>query len=183
LCHVAIVGHLTPHADLPGHDLTYQGGHGLLAIPASLNAEADLPRSLAADLHGAERAAGAALALLLQRERAGEAAFVEVSLADAAGALAASLRHGLTKPGALLGGGYAPYNLYACPDGWIAIAALEPAFWARFVESVERPDWADAASTDPRAVASLFKTRPRAAWLELATKWDLPIAAPIDVTG
>jgi alpha-methylacyl-CoA racemase len=181
LCHVAIVGHRSPHADDPGHDLTYQGAYGLLALPADLDDAAPLPRSLVADLHGAEQAACAALALLLQRERTGEAAFVEISLADAAGALGASLRHGLTKPGALLGGGYAPYNVYACADGWIAIAALEPAFWARFVQAVERPEWADAAATDPQAVAALFRTRTRAAWIEVATRWDLPISVPVDL--
>ncbi|MDF1504844.1 CoA transferase [Roseisolibacter sp. H3M3-2] len=34
LCHVAIVGHASPHASRPGHDLTYQAAEGLVAPPA-----------------------------------------------------------------------------------------------------------------------------------------------------
>jgi alpha-methylacyl-CoA racemase len=181
LCHVAIVGRLSPFADEPGHDLTYQGAHGLLSLPAELSADVELPRSLLADLHGAEQAASSGLALLLHRERTGAAAFAEVSLENSAGALAASLHFGLTRPGAFLGGGYAPYNVYACSDGWIAIAALEPAFWARFIEAVDRPDWQDAGSVDPREVAALFRSRSRAAWLDLAAAHDIPLSAPIDI--
>src|SRR5581483_9176844 len=69
LCHVAIVGLPSPEADLPGHDLTYQASAGLLD-PAGTGS---LPRTLVADLGGAERAVSAALALLLARERTSEA--------------------------------------------------------------------------------------------------------------
>ena len=47
LVQVAIVGHAAPLQELAGHDLTYVGRHGLLAPP-------DLPRTLVADLGGAE---------------------------------------------------------------------------------------------------------------------------------
>ena len=81
LVHVAIVGHSTPD-DSPGHDLTYTAAHGLVAPPL-------LPRTLVADLGGAERAVSTALALLVARERTGEAARAEVALADTAAAFAA----------------------------------------------------------------------------------------------
>src|SRR4051812_5394622 len=56
LVHVAIVGHAPPREDVAGHDLTYAAEHGLVAPPA-------LPRTLVADLAGAERAVSTALAL------------------------------------------------------------------------------------------------------------------------
>src|SRR5438876_5264584 len=49
LCHAAITGHPPPEDDQPGHDLTYLAAHGLVAPP-------DLPRTLFADMAGAERA-------------------------------------------------------------------------------------------------------------------------------
>src|SRR5215213_6964406 len=48
LCQVAIVGHGAPDQEVPGHDLTYLASAGVLAPPA-------MPRTLAADLLGAER--------------------------------------------------------------------------------------------------------------------------------
>ena len=49
LVQVAIVGHAAPHQDVPGHDLTYLASVGLLTPP-------QMPRTLLADLAGAERA-------------------------------------------------------------------------------------------------------------------------------
>lgn len=105
LAWVAIVGHAAPHADASGHDLTYVASVGLLDPPR-------LPRTLLADLAGAERAVSAALALLYARERGQDAGYAEVSLAEAARSFAEPLRHGLTRPGGLLNGGLPAYNVY-----------------------------------------------------------------------
>ena len=61
LVQVAIVGHPAPDQERSGHDLTYVARHGLLSPPA-------LPRTLLADLGGAERAGTADVALVLARE-------------------------------------------------------------------------------------------------------------------
>jgi alpha-methylacyl-CoA racemase len=164
LCQVAIVGHGAPHQEVPGHDLTYLASAGVLAPPA-------MPRTLAADLLGAERATSTALALLLTRERKGVADYVEVPLGDAAEVLALPLRHGLTRPGGTLGGGFGGYNLYATADGWVALAALEAHFWRRFQSEtgLDNPDIA--------AVQALFLTRTAEDWAAWATERDLPIMA------
>lgn len=180
LCQVAIVGH-SEDPDLPGHDLTYQISAGLLGPPSgSSAAPPTLPRSLIADIGGAQQAANTALALLLARERTGEAGYAMVALADAAHTFAAPLRHGLTAPGGRLGGGYPPYNLYATADGWVAIVALEPGFWSRFVTAVERPELSNpfARGVD-EATAALFRTRSTADWQALATAHDVPIVSLI----
>src|SRR4051794_26225209 len=53
LVQVAIVGHAAPHQEVPGHDLTYLATAGLLVPP-------QVPRTLLADLAGAERAVSTA---------------------------------------------------------------------------------------------------------------------------
>ena len=164
LCHVAIVGHPPPHEDQAGHDLTYVARHGLLSPP-------HLPSTLFADMAGAERAVSAALAVLMARERSGRASSVSVSLEDAAGALAQPLHEGLTAPGALLGGGYAGYNLYAAQAGWIAVAALEPHFAARLAAEM------GLAELDHDALRERFASRPAAEWQRWAQERDLPIVA------
>jgi crotonobetainyl-CoA:carnitine CoA-transferase CaiB-like acyl-CoA transferase len=162
LCQVAIVGHPSPDADAPGHDLTYLAPTGLLSPP-------DLPRTLAADLAGAERAVSAALALLLARERGGEAGFAEVALAAAAESLADPLRHGLTAADGPVGGGFAPYGLYPTQDGWIALAALEPRFQDRLATEL------DLAVLDRGALGRIFRGRTAREWEAWAATRDLPI--------
>ncbi|MEW5988928.1 MAG: CoA transferase, partial [Chloroflexota bacterium] len=145
LCQVAIVGYEPPEENRVGHDLTYQAGMGLLQVAGSRWQVATgrsgpkskiqnakwveereqqplLPKVLVADLAGAERAAMAAVGLLLARERGMGAGYVEVSLAEAARAFAEPWRRGLTAAGGLLGGGLPGYNLYAAKTGWIAVA-------------------------------------------------------------
>ena len=129
LCQVAIFGHPGAERDRAGHDLTYQAAQGLAAPDG-------LPRTLLADLASAERAVGAALGLLLARERGAEAGYAEVTLQEVAADFAAPLRHGLTAPGGLLGGGLAAYGVYAVREGYVAMAALEPHFAARLREEL-----------------------------------------------
>jgi alpha-methylacyl-CoA racemase len=164
LAQVAIVGHPAPAQNAPGHDLTYLAPTGLLTPPA-------LPRTLAADLLGAERTVSAALALLLARQRGEPPAYAEVALADAAETLALPFAHGLTTPGSLLGGGFGGYNLYQARDGWVALAALEPQFWARFCDELGLTAPADDTL---RAVMREYTT---ADWVAWAAARDLPLAA------
>lgn len=164
LSQVAIVGDPAPDDNVPGHDLTYQAGLGLLTPP-------DLPRTLLADLAGAERAVSAALALLLARERGGDGRHAEVSLARSAAAFAEPLRHGLTAPGGSLGGGLPEYNLYRTADAWISVAALEPHFRRRLLDELGLQD---AGYED---LARIFRARSAGEWEKWAAARDLPLAA------
>lgn len=164
LSQVALVGHAPPHAERPGHDLTYLASAGLLSPPA-------LPRTLFADLAAAERAVSAALALLVGQVRGGEAGYTEVALAAVAEELAAPLRHGLTASGGVLGGGAPQYNLYRTREGWLAVAALEPHFRARLAREL------GVAQLDTAALQTHFLARTAAEWEEWGDARDLPLAA------
>ncbi|HEV2388380.1 MAG TPA: CaiB/BaiF CoA-transferase family protein [Candidatus Acidoferrales bacterium] len=164
LCQVALVGYPAPRQNVPGHDLTYQAEAGLLAPPG-------LPPTLWLDLASAERMVGAALGLLLSRQRSGGGAYAEVAIADTARAFAAPLRHRLTAPGGLLGGGSACYNLYPASDGWVAVAALEPRFWQRLRDELKIPSGGRAR------LAAAFRARTARQWERWAFERDLPIAA------
>jgi alpha-methylacyl-CoA racemase len=164
LCHVAIVGHLPPHDNRPGHDLTYQASLGLLSPP-------DLPPALLADLGGAVEAVSAAVALLLARERGQGAGIAVVSLAEAARRLGLSHEYGLTTPAGVLGGALPGYNLYQAADGWVAVAALEPHFADRLARELNIP------SLTHDLVAQVFRSRPVQEWEDWAVPRDLPIVA------
>jgi alpha-methylacyl-CoA racemase len=164
LVHVAMVGHAAPHQELAGHDLTYVARHGLLSPPA-------LPKTLLADLGGAERTATAAVALLLGRERGGEDRYAEVALADSAAFFATVWAHGVTAASGPLGGGDPFYGVYESADGWVALAALEPHFRTRVADELGLPARSAAALT------AAFRERSSSDWERWADARDLPLAA------
>ncbi len=164
LVQVAIVGYPHPRQDVPGHDLTYMAHLGLLCPPA-------LPRTLMADIGGAERAVSAALALLLARERGGGARYAEVALSDAAAAFVGPWQHGLTAAGGLVGGGLAAYGLYEAEGGWLALAAIEPHFQERLRAEL------GLAELGREALARAFLARTPAQWEEWADARGIPLAA------
>ena len=122
---------------------------------------------LLADMAGAEMTLSSALALLLQRERGGEAGYAEVALSEAAASLAEPLRYGCTSPGALLGGGIPEYNIYKTADGWIAVAALEPHFKKRLEDAL--------AIATPDQYQNAFAGQSSAYWQEWGQQQDVPI--------
>lgn len=158
---VEIVGHDGEDADRAGHDLTYQAAHGTLRPP-------ELPTVMVADVLGGERAVSAALAGLRLRDRRGGPVRQRVVLDDAARAAADGVRHGLTTPGGLLGGGLASYDIYPTADGHVAVAALEPHFARRLAEAV---------GTTREELATRFAAEPDAHWEDLARRLDLPLVA------
>ena len=164
LVHVAIVGLPPPDDERAGHDLNYVGDLGLLEPPS-------MPRTLLADLAGSERAVSATLALLLRRERDGQAGRELVSLRDAAAVFGEPLAHGLTAATGPLGGGQGIYGLYRAKDGWVAVAALEPHFAGKIAELVGN------GKADGATLSAAFALRDRADWVAWADAHDLPISA------
>jgi alpha-methylacyl-CoA racemase len=167
LCQVAIVGYPPPHEDVPGHDLTYQARFGLLEPP-------HLPRTMIADLAGAQETVHAALALLFARERGQGAHYAQISLAKAAACFAEPLRQGLTAPEGVLGGAFPGYNIYRAREGWIALAALEAHFWLKLGAELE------LSSADRQQLQAIFLTRTALEWEAWAIQHDLPLAAVRD---
>jgi alpha-methylacyl-CoA racemase len=160
LCQVAIVGYPAPRENEAGHDLTYQASLGLLSPP-------HLPRTLLADMAGAEQTISASLALLLARERGYAAYYAEVALSEAAATMAEPYHYGTTVAGATLGGGIPEYNIYRTTDGWVAVAALELHFKQR-LESM-------LGIATPEEYRAAFANHSSAYWQEWGHIQDVPI--------
>jgi crotonobetainyl-CoA:carnitine CoA-transferase CaiB-like acyl-CoA transferase len=161
LNHLAIVGFPSPNENEAGHDLTYQASFGLLNPP-------NMPKTLMADMAGAERAALEGLALLMGR-KAGRQKMV--TLYDAAEYMAQPVKYGLTTDNALLGGGQAEYALYEANDGWLAIAALEPHFSARLKAELRLEE------LNHEALSNKFKQGSTTDWVDWAKQYDIPLVA------
>jgi crotonobetainyl-CoA:carnitine CoA-transferase CaiB-like acyl-CoA transferase len=168
-----------PASTQAGHDLNYMGYAGALADTAPM-----VPPVQVADLAAGSLAAVAEiLAALYERERTGRGRKVEISMTHGAHRFVAHRLAGEPLP-RLLTGGAACYRIYATADGrWLTIAALEPKFWRRLCELIERNDLvARHFAADQKALAeelaSVFASRPLAAWLELFEGEDV-CAGPV----
>jgi crotonobetainyl-CoA:carnitine CoA-transferase CaiB-like acyl-CoA transferase len=145
---IEVVGAPGALAEIPGHDLTYQAEVGLVN-------GMDLPPSLFADMGGALMASEATLKAVLTLKTTGKGTHHEVALSEAAAWLALPRQLGLTTPAGAVGGAHAGYRIYACKNGRVALAALEPHFAARICEA------AGVKLLDP--VKDLFKPATRKA--------------------
>jgi crotonobetainyl-CoA:carnitine CoA-transferase CaiB-like acyl-CoA transferase len=163
------------HSRRAGHDLNYAGWAGMLADTAPA-----LPPLQPADLAaGALAAAVEVLAALLARQRTGRGARLTVSMTHGAHRLV-SFRAGGDPLPRFLTGGLAAYAIYETADGrHLTVGALEPKFFVRLCELLERPELAErqlVAEAQPALAAELartFRRRPLAEWLELFEQEDV----------
>jgi crotonobetainyl-CoA:carnitine CoA-transferase CaiB-like acyl-CoA transferase len=164
LCSITGFGTDGPRATQAGHDLNYLGYAGVLADTAPA-----VPPIQIADLaSGAQAAVIAILAALLERSRTGRGGHIVISMTDGAHAFAAHRLGGEPVP-RLLTGGVACYRIYATSDDrYLTVAALEPKFWQRLCELLERPELLDRAfEPELPELAALFRSRTLADWLGL----------------
>jgi alpha-methylacyl-CoA racemase len=150
-----------------GHDLNYMGWAGALATTAPA-----MPPVPVADLAaGALTAVARILAALLERERTQRGAQIVVSMTHEA--------HELARFAGRLTGELACYRIYQTAEGaHLTIAALEPYFWQRLCELLERPDLLPRAGDAHAELEQIFRRRPLAEWLELFEGEDV-CAGPV----
>ncbi|MFB8388291.1 CaiB/BaiF CoA transferase family protein [Microbacterium sp. NPDC055910] len=176
-CSVNGYGSGGPRDGDPSHDLNYLAYSGALHFSGSADGGPQLSGIQSADLIGGLAGAVGLLAALWSVRGGGPGAKVEVGLADAAlwamGMHVSSwLADGRSHAPAstAVTGAVPSYGVYRCADGrYLAVAALEPQFWAEFVDAAGRPDLL-ARRTDPAAigeVADLVASRDLAAWVQL----------------
>ncbi|MBA4254674.1 MAG: CoA transferase [Polaromonas sp.] len=168
---VTIVGAPGTRAEEPGHDLTYLAENDLIQ---GLN----LPATLYADMGGALATTEAVLQALMSRHATGLGQWREVALSDAAAWLALPRQWGLTQPDGDVGGAHAGYGVYACRDGRVAVAALEPHFAHRLCAAAGLATHATPDMHAPdtrRALAAFFGQHTAEQLQQLAIEQDWPL--------
>ena len=187
-CAITGYGQDGPRSASAGHDVNYMGYAGASSVIGREDAGPVVPGVQVGDLGGGGMAAViAVLAALHRRDATGEGDFCDVSMTD--GVVSWLSIHAaeffatgnVPRPERMhLSGAYPCYRIYPAADGWLTVGALEPQFWARLCELIERPDLAgDAfASGDRRDeviedLGRLFATKTRAEWMELLGPEDV----------
>lgn len=170
-----------PLAQEPGHDINYIALSGALNAFGAAGGKPSPPINMVGDFGGGGMMlAFGMLAGLLHAQRTGEGQVVDAAMTDGS-ALLMSMIWGFRAMGRwsdargtnLLDGGAPFYDTYATGDGkWIAVGAIEPAFYAalRRVLGLSEPLW--ERQFDPaawpamrQALATCFGTRSRDAWV------------------
>lgn len=169
---IEVVGAPGPLAEIPGHDLTYQAEVGLVN-------GMDLPPSLFADMGGALMATEATLKAVLSLKTTGQGSRHEVALSEAAAWLALPRQLRMTTPDGAVGGAHAGYRVYACKNGRVAVAALEPHFALSLCKAAGMPLAHPVKdlfkSETQQAIAAFFASKTRQQLDKLAKAQDIPL--------
>lgn len=167
-CSISGYGKAGPRAGAAAHDLNYVSETGLLGLTAGADGAPAMPQALIADIAGgAYPAVMNILLALLERERTGRGAYLDVSMSDNVFTfLYWALGNGTAagrwpEPGGELLTGASPrYNIYPTSDGrYVAAAPLEEKFWRRFCDIVDLEEGLRDDSEDPEATKAAVAER------------------------
>lgn len=194
-------GQQGPLAETAGHDINYIALTGALHSIGRAGGPPQVPVNLVGDFGGgAMLMAFGICAALWERHRSGLGQVVDAAIVDGTAALMA-LSYTFLAAGSLrpergvnrLDTGAPFYDVYETADGeWMAVGALEPQFYAVFVELLglgdlpnrDLPDRADPANYPAlRALFSArFRERTREEWAEVFRGSDACVAPVLSVT-
>lgn len=182
-CSLSSFGRAPEIRDRVAHDLNLSAMAGVLDLVGGR-----VPRLQLADVTSGLLAATSILAALLARGRDGEGRRFDQPLAAGPLPFLTWSRLELAIGGGgvldtLLGGSCPCYRIYRCGDGArISLAALEPKFWAAFVELIGAEKLRGAAfalgedgARTASAVEKALAAHPRDHWLAAAEEHGLPL--------
>jgi crotonobetainyl-CoA:carnitine CoA-transferase CaiB-like acyl-CoA transferase len=192
-CSITAFGSTGPGTERPGFDPIFQALGGLMTLQG-FGGPPQYLRTAPTDYYTAAVATQAILAALFARERTGRGQRVETSLLRGVMALQAGVAVDYPSKPTLIRDN-PTYRLYQAGDGgWFFLAVGNQAFWTKLCKALDLEQLAD----DPRFASWLlrlennqallplieakFKSEPRAHWLELLAKHDIP-AAPVQTVA
>ncbi|MCK6569824.1 CoA transferase [Myxococcota bacterium] len=197
-CSISGYGQDSPLAHRAGHDFNYLALAGLAGV-TGVDGRVVLPGIQVADIAGgALYPVIGVLAALNERTRTGLGRRVDAAMTDGVAGLGIMLQAkafagaGIDDPGAdELAGALLCYRPWRCADGrTLAVAALEPKFWAAFCAAVGRPELAsDGYATGARKVAveaeleRLFASRTRDEWTAFLAAHDCCVEPVLSLEG
>ena len=170
-CSLSGFGQDGPHAQAPGHDITYLGYAGVLGLLLEAGRRPPVPQLTVGVPTGALMGVVGILAALAARERTGEGAHVDASLVDSAmWLISEDVARAAAEPGPGWGD-LAARAVYQCADGaWVTVAATEARQWTALCAALGLDDLAGHRLGDDEAaaaarLAAAFATRPAADWV------------------
>ncbi len=186
-----------PLALRAGHDINYIAVSGVLHALGRRDEPPVPPINLIGDFAGGGLLCAFGITLaLLERERSGKGQVVDAAMVDGAmnlfSFLAAAVQHNMWGPRGtnIIDTGAHFYEVYETSDGgYMSVGAIEPQFYAEFVDGLGVRDDADFARQHDQSkwpdlkerVAEIFKTKTRDDWTEIFQDRDActyPVLTP-----
>lgn len=195
-------GQTGPFRDRPGHDLNYLGYAGVLDQTGLAGKRPAMSNVQIADLAGgALTCALGILAAVQGAQRSGSGCWVDVGMLDGTLSLQSMALATLHEQGRtfsrgkdFLTGALPNYNLYRCRDGkYLAVGALEPKFFLRFLREIT-PGWLwgkkqttpkegdvpagnkpKSGNNDMGALGALSKSPAKTRWLLMPLRWIIAL--------
>ena len=183
-------GQTGPWNQMAGHDIDYIAVTGALHAIGRADTSPIPPLNLLGDFAGGSMfLLAGVLAALLERGRSGLGQVVDVSIVDGTASLTAFV-HGVRAAGMWrderganpLDTGAPYYDVYETSDGrWMAVGAIEPAFFAELIRLLAMPDAPpqDDATRWPQLrslLAARFRERTQADWVAVFAGTDACVA-------
>jgi alpha-methylacyl-CoA racemase len=183
-------GQTGPWSQMAGHDIDYIAVTGALHAIGRAGGPPQPPLNLLGDFAGGSMfLLVGVLAALWERERSGQGQVIDASIVDGTASLTAFV-HGLFAAGIwhdergvnLLDTGAPYYDVYETADSrWMAVGAIEPAFFAELIRLLELQDappqhdqarWPELRS----ALAQRFRLRTQDEWVSVFAATDACVA-------
>lgn len=186
-----------PLAKAAGHDINYLSLSGALHAIGEPGGRPTVPLNLVADGGGgAMLLVVGILAALLEARTSGRGQVVDAAMTDGS-ALLTTMIYSFKAMGAwspergtnILDGGAPFYGTYRCRDGkWLAVGAIEPQFYGRFLElaGIVDPDFRDQWRRERwpalrERLAAVIATRDRDDWCTIMAGTDACVAPVLDL--
>ncbi len=199
-CSVSGYGQTGPYRDFPGHDNTYAAMGGALGL---VGYSADEPPVMAENIFADVTTAilQATIGILMAicaRERTGRGQLVDLSMTDGVlftlsgiPEVAEYLMMGTVprRGNALFGGAQPCYAVYETADHkYLSLGTLEPHFWKRFCQTIEREDliarqYAPSPAREEvfAELRSIFLEKTRDEWFDVLIRADIPVGKVLDI--
>jgi alpha-methylacyl-CoA racemase len=196
MCSITGYGQDGPMASRAGHDINYVATAGALGLNGThFGPPVPLAVQVADIGGGGLQPAVAILGALVGVQRGDEGRWLDVSMTDSA---VSWLALALAERGAgedvgrgdqRLTGRYACYRVYACKDGgYYSVGALEPKFWTKLCDAVERPDLiasqfatGDEGARVHRAMEGVFLSGTRDEWQQRLAELEVCCEPVLDL--
>jgi crotonobetainyl-CoA:carnitine CoA-transferase CaiB-like acyl-CoA transferase len=184
-CSVSGYGKDGPYAGKAGHDLNYIGVAGSLGVTGNKDKPV-IPGVQIGDIAGGSITAFGAIMLgLYHKQKTGKGLYLDISMVDGLISFMAPylpyLKTDLKRGEMELTGSIPCYNVYRTRDDkFVTLGALEPKFWTRFLQMINRMDLIEeqlAKGEDFKRVYNevqqVFLSKTRQEWLEFFRDEDV----------
>jgi crotonobetainyl-CoA:carnitine CoA-transferase CaiB-like acyl-CoA transferase len=196
-CSITGYGQTGPWKERPAYDLALQAESGWMSITGEAGAPPVRVGVAVIDLLTAHYAAQAILSALLDRERTGRGARIDISMLECAAASLSYMGQNALATGASPGRmgsrhpSIVPYQAFPTRDGYVVVAAGSQAIWERLCAAIGRPELSqDARFADnskrvvnrdalEEILTTVFRSRATPEWLALLQAQDVP-ATPVN---